>query len=539
MIRITQLKLPVDHSREDLERQAARELKVTREQILGLTISRKSIDARKKPVCYVYTVDVELKAEQKVWKRIHSRNASRIERKEYRFPVSGQEKLSHRPVIVGMGPAGLFCGLMLARAGYRPLILERGERVRERQRTVDRFWEEGVLAQDSNVQFGEGGAGAFSDGKLNTLVKDLKGRGRLVLETFVKAGAPEEILWWNKPHLGTDVLIGVVERIREEILSLGGEIRFRTKLTDIDTEGGAVRGVRVRAVSPQDMENVEEYIPCEALILAIGHSARDTFAMLAGKNIPMEKKAFAVGVRIEHPQAFINEDQYGKDYPRSLPAASYKLTRKASGGRGVYSFCMCPGGYVVNASSEEGLLAVNGMSYQARDGRNANSAMIVTVRPEDFGGSDVLAGMEFQRRLERAAYRAGEGQVPVQLLADFQKRQISRCLGEIEPCIKGKWSFGDVRGIFPEELSQALEEGIFGCEQILPGFSRGDAVLSGVESRTSSPVRILRNEEMESRVKGLYPCGEGAGYAGGITSAAMDGIKAAEAVAARFQTGGL
>ena len=539
MIRITQLKLPVDHSREDLEWQAARELKVTREQILGLTVSRKSIDARKKPVCYVYTVDVELKAEQKVWKRIHSRNASWIERKEYRFPVSGQEKLSHRPVIVGMGPAGLFCGLMLARAGYRPLILERGERVRERQRTVDRFWEEGVLAQDSNVQFGEGGAGAFSDGKLNTLVKDLKGRGRLVLETFVKAGAPEEILWWNKPHLGTDVLIGVVERIREEIFSLGGEIRFRTKLTDIDTEGGAVRGVRVRAVSPQDMENAEEYIPCEALILAIGHSARDTFAMLAGKNIPMEKKAFAVGVRIEHPQALINEDQYGKDYPRSLPAASYKLTRKASGGRGVYSFCMCPGGYVVNASSEEGLLAVNGMSYQARDGRNANSAMIVTVRPEDFGGSDVLAGMEFQRRLERVAYRAGEGQVPVQLLMDFQKRQISRCLGEIEPCIKGKWSFGDVRGIFPEELSQALEEGIFGCEQILPGFSRGDAVLSGVESRTSSPVRILRNEEMESRVKGLYPCGEGAGYAGGITSAAMDGIKAAEAVAARFQTGGL
>ena len=539
MIQITQLKLPVDHSREELERQAARELKVTREQILGLTVSRKSIDARKKPVCYVYTVDVELKAEQKVWKRIHSRNASWIERKEYRFPVSGQEKLSHRPVIVGMGPAGLFCGLMLARAGYRPLILERGERVRERQRTVDRFWEEGVLAQDSNVQFGEGGAGAFSDGKLNTLVKDLKGRGRLVLETFVKAGAPEEILWWNKPHLGTDVLIGVVERIREEILSLGGEIRFRTKLTDIDTEGGAVRGVRVRAVSPQDTENAEEYIPCEALILAIGHSARHTFAMLAGKNIPMEKKAFAVGVRIEHPQALINEDQYGKDYPRSLPAASYKLTRKASGGRGVYSFCMCPGGYVVNASSEEGLLAVNGMSYQARAGRNANSAMIVTVRPEDFGGSDVLAGMEFQRRLERAAYRAGEGQVPVQLLADFQKRQISRCLGEIEPCIKGKWSFGDVRGIFPEELSQALEEGIFGCEQILPGFSRGDAVLSGVESRTSSPVRILRNEEMESRVKGLYPCGEGAGYAGGITSAAMDGIKAAEAVAARFQTGGL
>lgn len=530
MIRISQIKLPVTHGPEALKREAARELKIPEERIERLSVSRKSIDARKKPVSYVYTVDVTLSGERKLMKRLHSRNAVLAEPVLYRFPKSGQEKLDHRPVIVGTGPAGLFCGLMLARAGYCPLLLERGEKARDRKKTVDRFWETGELALDSNVQFGEGGAGTFSDGKLNTLVKDPKGRNRLVLETFVQAGAPEEILYWNKPHLGTDVLVDVVERIRGEILSLGGEVRFRTKLTDIDVQNGAVRGIRVHT---EDGE--EAYIPCEALVLAIGHSARDTFAMLADKKIPMEQKAFAVGVRIEHPQKLVNESQYGRDYSPQLPAASYKLTRKVSGGRGVYSFCMCPGGYVVNASSEEGLLAVNGMSYQARDGRNANSAMIVTVRPEDFGGADVLSGVEFQRKLERAAYRAGGGEVPVQLLADFRNRQISTGLGDVEPCIKGGWKFGDVRGIFPEELSGALEEGILGCERILPGFSRGDAVLSGVESRTSSPVRILRDEAMESEVRGLYPCGEGAGYAGGITSAAMDGVRTAEAVAAKYR----
>ena len=532
MIRISQLKLPVDHGPEDLKRQAAKELKVPEERIQSLSVSRRSVDARKKPVVYVYTVDVELSEEKKLMRRLHNRNASLIQPKRYRFPEPGTEPLEHRPVIVGTGPAGLFCGLMLARAGYRPLLLERGETARARKKNVDRFWASGELAADSNVQFGEGGAGTFSDGKLNTLVKDPAGRGRLVLETFVEAGAPEEILWWSKPHLGTDLLIGVVERIREEIISLGGEVRFGTKLTDIDIRDGAVRGVRIRARS--GAEEREEVLPCGILVLAIGHSARDTFSMLADKGIPMERKAFAVGVRIEHPQKLINESQYGQGYPEQLPAASYKLTRKVSGDRGVYSFCMCPGGYVVNASSEPEMLAVNGMSYQARAGRNANSAMIVTVRPEDFGGAGVLSGVEFQRRLERAAYGAGQGRVPVQLLADFYRNQPSRTRGEIEPCIMGAWEFGDVRGIFPEELSAALVEGIQGCEQLLSGFSRGDAVLSGVESRTSSPVRILRGEGMESALRGLYPCGEGAGYAGGITSAAMDGVKTAEAVAARY-----
>ena len=532
MIRISQIKLPVEHDGLALLQAAAREIKTSSDKIENLTIQKKSIDARKKPISYVYTVDVKLKGEEKLLKKLHNRNVARVEKKRYQFPEPGSEKLEHRPVIVGTGPAGLFCGLMLARAGYRPILLERGEAARKRKETVDRFWNGGALAPNSNVQFGEGGAGTFSDGKLNTLVKDPAGRGRLVLQTFVQAGAPEEILYWNKPHLGTDVLISVVEHIRKEIESLGGEVRFGTQLTDIDIRDGRVRGVYTKCNDVPEQEAA--YLETEVLVLAIGHSARDTFAMLKDRAVPMERKAFAVGVRIEHPQDMINVSQYGEGYPKALPTAAYKVTRKVSGDRGVYSFCMCPGGYVVNASSEEGGLAVNGMSYQARDSRNANSAMIVTVRPEDFGGDDLLSGVEFQRRLERAAYQAGGGKVPVQLLGDFRQHTVSTALGEVEPCIKGAWTFGDVRSIFPAQLSAALEEGIEGSEHLIPGFARADAVLSGVESRTSSPVRILRGENQESTVQGLYPCGEGAGYAGGITSAAMDGVKTAEAIAGRY-----
>lgn len=532
MIRISQIKLPVEHDGLALLQAAARELKTSSDKIENLTIQKKSIDARKKPISYVYTVDVKLKGEEKLLKKLHNRNVARVEKKRYQFPEPGSEKLEHRPVIVGTGPAGLFCGLMLARAGYRPILLERGEAARKRKETVDRFWNGGALAPNSNVQFGEGGAGTFSDGKLNTLVKDPAGRGRLVLQTFVQAGAPEEILYWNKPHLGTDVLISVVKHIRKEIESLGGEVRFGTQLTDIDIRDGRVRGVYTKCNDVPEQEAV--YLETEVLVLAIGHSARDTFSMLKDRAVPMERKAFAVGVRIEHPQDMINVSQYGEGHPKALPTAAYKVTRKVSGDRGVYSFCMCPGGYVVNASSEEGGLAVNGMSYQARDSRNANSAMIVTVRPEDFGGDDLLSGVEFQRRLERAAYQAGGGKVPVQLLGDFRQHTVSTALGEVEPCMKGAWTFGDVRSIFPAQLSAALEEGIEGSEHLIPGFARADAVLSGVESRTSSPVRILRGENQESTVQGLYPCGEGAGYAGGITSAAMDGVKTAEAIVGRY-----
>ncbi len=532
MIRIQQVKAAVGHTREELEQRLLRELKLSPEKLLHYEIRKQSVDARKRPIQYVYTIDVQVKDEQRVLKHAGNPKAALFESRAYSLPKPGRETLNHPPVIIGSGPCGLFCGLMLARAGYCPIILERGKPAPERKRAVDTFWNTGCLDLRSNVQFGEGGAGTFSDGKLNTLVKDPAGRNRLVLKTFVEAGAPEEILWQNKPHLGTDLLIGIVENIRRQIEALGGQIRFESRMTDIKLKGERIRSIRTAEYSGGQEKNYE--LETDVLVLAPGHSARDTYEMLKARGIPMESKPFAVGVRIEHPQEMINLSQYGTDYVRELPAASYKLTRKIAGGRGVYSFCMCPGGYVVNASSETGRLAVNGMSYQRRDGRNANSAMVVTVGPKDFGGTDVLSGMEFQRRLEEAAYRAGEGSVPVQLFRDYQKNEVSRSLGAVEPAVKGAWSFGDVRGIFPEELAGALEEGILGCEQLLADFSREDAVLSGVESRTSAPVRILRNQEMESAVGGLYPCGEGAGYAGGITSAAMDGVKAAEAIISRY-----
>ena len=533
MIRVQQLKLPVGHTREELEQALFRELGIPGKNVRSWSIQKQSLDARKRPISYVYTLDAEVSGEEQVLKKRNRGKLSREEKKNYRFPGPGNVPLKHPPVIAGSGPAGLFCGLMLARAGYRPILLERGETAKRRKETVEHFWKTGEVEKNANVQFGEGGAGTFSDGKLNTLVKDPAGRNRLVLETFVEAGAPEEILYQNKPHLGTDLLIEIVENIRREILSLGGQVWFQSCMTEILVEHGRVRGVQV--CQKEENKEREIFLETEALVLAVGHSARDTFAMLERLKVPMEPKAFAVGVRIEHPQRMINRSQYGTDYPRELPAAAYKLTRKVSLDRGVYSFCMCPGGYVVNASSEEGRLAVNGMSYQARDGHNANSAMIVTVRPEDFGGGGVLSGVSFQRSLEKAAFRAGGGCIPVQLLSDFCQGVNSRILGEVEPCMKGAWSFGDVRGIFPEHLAEALKEGILGCGKILPGFDRGDAVLSGVESRTSSPVRILRNAEMESSISGLYPCGEGAGYAGGITSAAMDGVRAAEALAGKYR----
>ena len=416
---------------------------------------------------------------------------------------------------------------MLAQAGFAPILLERGEAVEERQKKVDHFWTTGELDTQSNVQFGEGGAGTFSDGKLNTLVKDNHGRSRFVLKTFVEFGANDDILYESKPHIGTDILVDVVRNMRNEIIQMGGDIRFNSQVTDLRITDGEVSAVEV---------NHEQWIDTKAVVLAIGHSARDTFQMLLDRQIPMRSKAFAVGVRVDHPQSLINENQYGKDCPDSLPAAAYKLTRKVADDRGVYSFCMCPGGYVVNASSEDEMTAVNGMSYNARAGENANSAMIISVRPEDFGSEEPLAGVEFQRKLERAAYREGKGKIPVQLFGDFCKNQVSTALGDIRPNTKGEWTFGNVRSIFPEHLSAGLEEGIKGCEKLIPGFSREDALLLGVESRTSSPVRIERdNDHLQSEITGIYPCGEGAGYAGGIMSAAMDGIKVAEAIALKFK----
>lgn len=527
MIKITQLKLNIDHKKEDLEKKVCRLLQVPASRIYQIEILKRSLDARKKPMMYNYQLGVLAEDEEKIVKKLKNKDVTIGKPAKYRFPMVGTEKLEHAPVIIGAGPAGLFCTYLLAKAGFRPILLERGEAVEERQKKVDRFWETGILDPNSNVQFGEGGAGTFSDGKLNTLVKDQHGRSRFVLKTFVEFGAEEDILYESKPHIGTDILIKVVENMRKQILALGGEIHFQSQVTDLKISGGQLTALQI---------NGSEWLDTETAVLAIGHSARDTFEMLLERSVPMRSKPFAVGVRMEHPQKMINENQYGTDYPASLPAAAYKLTRQISENRGVYSFCMCPGGYVVNASSEEEMTAVNGMSYHARDGENANSAMIISVRPEDFGSDAPLAGVEFQRMLEKAAYREGKGKIPVQLFGDFCKNRVSETLGEIRPNTRGAWTFGNVRSIFPENLAAGLEEGIKSCEQLIPGFAREDALLLGVESRTSSPVRIERTAEtLESEIKGLYPCGEGAGYAGGIMSAAMDGIKVAEAIAMKFK----
>ena len=531
MIRISNIKMRPGHTREELVKKAADMLRVGPWEFTGFSIWKQSLDARKKPdLHYVYTVDVEVPKEKRVLERSRCHQAALAQRQSYQFPRSGTERMREKIVIIGSGPAGLFCGYFLAKHGYRPLILERGADVDTRVRDVEAFWRTGCLSETSNVQFGEGGAGTFSDGKLNTLVKDIQGRNRAVLEVFVKAGAPGDILYKNKPHIGTDVLRGVVKRMREQITEWGGEVRFFSQVTGLKIRKGAVEGVVV---------NGTEEILTQAVVLAVGHSARDTFSMLHKSGVEMAAKAFAVGLRMEHPQDMITRAQYGS-WPeessalRHLGAASYKVTAQTQGGRGVYSFCMCPGGYVVNASSEQGRLAINGMSNHARDGRNANSALIVTVTPEDFPGEGPLAGVAFQRELEEKAYALCQGKIPVQLYGDFRENRCSTALGEVKPDTKGAYAFGNLRRVLPEALSQALMEGIESFEHKIQGFSRRDAVLSGVESRTSSPVRIFRDERGESNVLGLYPCGEGAGYAGGITSAAMDGMRAAEKIAARY-----
>lgn len=526
MIRIQQLKLNETHTKAELDREIVKNLKIKREEMISYEIIKRSIDARKKPVLkFVYTVDVLTTNEAKILKRAKSAAIQISEKRMYQIREKGAVKLNKRPVIVGCGPAGLFCALLLAREGYRPIILERGETAKVRQEKIEKFWQTGILDESANVQFGEGGAGTFSDGKLNTAVKDPKGRGRYILEGFVSAGAPEEILWTNKPHIGTDILRTVVANIRKEICSLGGEVRFLSQVTDILTQQERVVAVQI---------NHEEILECQVLILAIGHSARDTFKLVSEKSVVMRPKPFAVGVRIEHPQEMIDLSQYGKVRTGALPAAEYKLTRKLANGRGVYSFCMCPGGYVVNASSEKGRTAVNGMSYHSRSGQNANSAMVVTVTPEDFASRDILAGVEFQRKLEELAFAEGGGGIPIQLLGDFCGGQRSQEVGDIIPAIKGLYRFGNLHQCFPETVYQSLKQGILECGDIITGFDRHDAVLSGVESRTSSPVRIERNETFESNISGFYPCGEGAGYAGGITSAAMDGLKVAEAVIKKY-----
>lgn len=533
MIRINQLKLPVTHRDEDIPARIAKTLNIPQSRIRSWNIVKQSVDARKKEqILFIYTVDVEIENQKQAEKKFKSPQIMAVKEPRYEFPCPGTLPLSHPPVIVGSGPAGLFCGFMLAQAGFQPVILERGQDVDTRREKVAGFWQGEALDLNSNVQFGEGGAGTFSDGKLNTLVKDPLNRSRKVLEILAEHGASPDILYINKPHIGTDVLGQVVKNIRNHIVSLGGTVMFDSQVTDLIIEDQTLKGVIINNGQP---------LFTEALVLAIGHSARDTFSMLLEKGVPMKQKAFAVGLRIQHPQSMINRSQYGPDIPypqknlwQILGPASYKVTWQTSLKRGVYSFCMCPGGYVVNASSEPGRLAVNGMSNHDRAGRNANSALIVTVTPEDFPGDSPLSGVEFQRNLEKLAYEYGRGSIPVQLYGDFKEGRESRSFGHVLPEFKGAFRFANLKEMLPGYLSDSIIEGVEQFEHMISGFSRYDAVLAGIESRTSSPVRILRDDRFESQVKGLFPCGEGAGYAGGITSAAMDGIKIAEELCRRY-----
>lgn len=527
MIKIQQVKLQPGHSKEQLYEKVAKELKINVSDIKKLEIVKKSIDARKKSeIWFSYVVEIKTANDETTVKRAKNPRATIEKKTVYCFPQKGNKGLKNRPVIVGAGPAGLFCGYFLAEQGYKPIIVERGKDVDARQRDVEEFWRTGVLNTESNVQFGEGGAGTFSDGKLNTLIKDKDGKGRKTLEVFVNNGAPEYILYENKPHIGTDILSVVVKNMRKAIENWGGEVHFQSQVTDVLLQDGSVCGVEI---------NNKEVLACQVLVLAIGHSARNTFEMLHKKQIPMEAKSFAVGLRVEHPQKLINFSQYGVEESDVLPVAAYKLTAQTKVGRGVYSFCMCPGGYVVNASSEEERLAINGMSYSKRDGKNANSAIIVTVTPKDFASEHPLAGINFQRELEEKAYTLGKGKVPVQTYGEFKERvtgELCQNKGKmLEPCIKGPYTYADVSQILPSECNQAFVEGMEQFGRTIKGFNMPEALLSGVESRTSSPIRVHRDETGQSSIQGLYPCGEGAGYAGGIVSAAMDGISMAEKIA--------
>lgn len=536
MIRIQQLKMRPDHTSSALAKKAASVLGIPERDIRSLEIVRRSVDAhRRGQILYVYTVDVSVAAQEKVLRRLKGhKDIFRYEKKPYVFmPGLDKEKVEEamgkalRPVIIGAGPAGLFCALMLARKGARPIVLERGQTVEERERTVRRFWEQGILDPESNVQFGEGGAGTFSDGKLNTSIKDPDGKIRFILETFIEHGAPMEIGYDYQPHIGTDNLTRVVKKIREEIQMLGGEIRFDSCLKGITPLGEG--GYRLDVLESRSGE--ETSLTASGVVLAIGHSARDTFSMLYELGLPMEAKSFACGVRVQHPQKMINDAQYGPDCEFEMGAAPYKLTGRTHEGRGVYSFCMCPGGDVVNASSQEGMLAVNGMSGYLRDGANANSAIVVTVSPEDYGGEDALAGVRFQQMIERKAYEAGGGKIPVQRFEDYCLGRPSETLGSSFPSFKGAYAPANVRGVFPETIASAIEEGMHYFGTKIRGFDGDDVLLAAAETRTSSPVRIIRDENRQSGpFPGIFPCGEGAGYAGGITSAAADGIRVAEAV---------
>ena len=531
MLKINNIKMPVKHNENDLKNVVCKLYKINKNEIKSFEIAGQAIDARKKNnVVFVYAVNIELENEKKFE---NVKNIKKFEKQIYSISkienFSENEKIK-RPVVVGSGPAGIFAGLVMAEAGLKPIIIEQGKNVDERKKDVYNFFKTRKLNKYSNVQFGEGGAGTFSDGKLNTNTNNF--RMQKIYDELILAGAEKKISYMSKPHIGTDKLIGIMKNIRKKIESLGGEYRFCTKLTKINYKNNKLKEIEV-----EDLKNKKKYtISTNIAVLAIGHSARETFHMLNEEKVQMERKIFSVGVRIEHKQSMINRAQYGK-FADKLPSAEYKLNVKTSNGRGVYTFCMCPGGVVVPSASEENRLVVNGMSYSKRNLENANSAILVNVFPDDFEGNSVLAGIEFQRKLEEKAFILGgsDYKAPVQLFGDFLNNKVSKKLGNVKPSYLADYKFADLNQIFPEYINSSLKEGITLMDKKIKGFANYDAILTGVESRSSSPVKIPRNEKFFSNIEGIMPCGEGAGYAGGIMSAAVDGVKCAEFVIDYFQ----
>jgi len=516
--------LDIEEDKSLLEEKVLKKLRLTKSQLNSIKVLRESIDARKKDaIKFNYTLEVTTENEKKLIGKLKDKDLKLEDIKYSDEVIFGIRKMEYRPIVVGMGPAGMFAGLLMARKGYKPIIIERGQKVEERTISVNNFWSTGQLNKESNVQFGEGGAGTFSDGKLTTRIKD--NRCDYVLEAFVNAGAPKEILYSSKPHVGTDILKTVVRNIREEIIALGGEVRFNCKLEDIVIKNGCIYEAVVSG----------ERVPCENLVLAIGHSSRDTYEMLQKNNLYLIPKPFAIGVRIEHLQGLIDEAQYGKfAHHERLKAADYRLSYSSQKlNRSIYSFCMCPGGEVVAAASEDNRLVTNGMSFYKRDKANANSALVVNVVPEDFGLSNPLSGMEFQRHYEELAYKLGGGnyKAPVQLVGDFLKDRVSSKIGKVIPSYKPGYEFKELKNCLPLFVTEALKEGLINFDRKIKGYAAEDAVMTGIETRTSAPVRIERNENFQvNKALGLYPAGEGAGYAGGIISAAVDGLRIAEAI---------
>ena len=522
MIRVKQVKVSVKNDNIDtLYSALVRKLKINVNDIVNVDIIKKSIDARHKDnVCFVYEVDVKVKDLSRIK---FDNDVTMSVNNKYDFVPCGEDVLESRPIVVGSGPCGLFCAYFLAKYGFKPIVIERGENMDERVRTVNEFWNGGVFNPNSNVQFGEGGAGTFSDGKLSTQIKDKNNRINEVLNIFVKNGAPSEILYDFMPHIGTDKLRDVVKNMRNEIISMGGEFRYNSCLNDINIVDGRVKSIVVNDI----------VIDCDILVLAIGHSARDTFRMLHSKGLVMSNKPFAVGVRVMHSQDMISYNQYGEFY-KYLRPASYKLTYNTSSGRGVYSFCMCPGGYVVNASSEEGRLVVNGMSNHDRGSGIANSAIVVTVNESDYG-SNLFDGVRFQERLESLAFELGKGAIPIQKYGDYLNGVKSNDFGKVLPMIKGNYCFSDLNLLFSDSINSSFKEAMAYFGNRIKGFDDFDTVMAGVESRTSSPIKIIRDDNFESNIIGIYPAGEGCGYAGGIVSAAVDGIKVFESIVSKYR----